>query len=137
MRLKRWLVVAGAALYASSLMLPSIRGSGFPAQSGIDVLRQGAGAWEYGIVAWYANPALWVSWPLIWLGRCRAGLAGAALALALAVSSFGAATMAEHAGRNVPAFTYAVGFYVWLASIAVGVVAALVGIYKVSAPLRA
>jgi hypothetical protein len=42
--------------------------------------------------------------------------------------------MAERAGRSVPEFDYASGFYVWLAALVLMVASALYGIYKVSAP---
>jgi hypothetical protein len=132
MRPERWLVLAGLLLYGLSLLLPAVEGSGFPAQSGLDILRAGAGAWRDGVVGWYANPAVWLALALIWLGRYRAGLGAAAVGLVLALSSFSAASMAERAGRSVPAFSFAIGFYVWLAVFVAAVVAATVGIYKVS-----
>ena len=129
MRFARRLVLASAGLWLISLALPAIDGPGFPALTGFDVLRQGAGAWRDGVVAWYANPALAGSLALTWLGRFRPGLAFAALSLALAVSSYWAGSAAESAGRSVPAFGYSIGFQVWLAAIAVALLAAGTGLY--------
>lgn len=132
MRIERWLVLAGLLLYGLSLLLPAVEGSGFPAQRGLDILRRGAAVWRDGVVAWYANPTIWLALVLIWLGRFRAGLGAAAVGLVLALSSFSAASMAERAGRSVPGFSFAIGFYVWLAVFVAAIVAATVGIYKVS-----
>lgn len=120
-----WLLGAGA-LYVASLALPAIEGPGFPAQTGLDVLRQGAGAFRDGVVAWYANPLLWLALVLGWLGHKRLGLACAALGLVLALSSFSAGLAAESAGRSVPAFSFAPGFYVWLGAFAL----ALIGLFR-------
>jgi hypothetical protein len=119
---RRWLLGA-ALLYVAALFLPAVQGSGFPDQNGLDMLRQGAPAWRDGVVAWYANPLFWLTLPLGWLGARRPALVCASLGLLLALSSFGAEFMAENAGRSVPAFSFAAGFYVWLAAY----VAALVG----------
>lgn len=129
MRLTRGLALASAGLWLISLALPAIDGPGFPALSGYDVLRQGAGAWRDGVVAWYANPALAASLALSWLGRFRPGLALAAMSLALAVSSYWAGSTAESAGLSVPAFGYSIGFHVWLLAIAVAPIAAGTGLY--------
>lgn len=128
----RWLILLGAALYAVSLFLPAIEGSGFPAQSGMDVLRQGASAWRDGVVAWYANPVLGLALVLGWMRRYRLALAAASLGLLLALSSFTAEPIAESAGRSVPAFGFAVGFYLWLLAFGAALAAPLAGIYKVS-----
>jgi hypothetical protein len=119
---RRWLLGA-ALLYAASLFLPAVEGSGFPTQTGLDMLRQGASAWRDGVVAWYANPALWLCLPLGWFGARRSALVFGGLALLLALSSFGAGFMAESTGRSVPAFSFAPGFYIWLGAMA----AALMG----------
>jgi hypothetical protein len=120
-----WLLGA-AVLYVASLWLPAIEGPGFPAQSGLDVLRQGATAWRELVFAWYANPALWLALVLGWIARRRAALACAALGLALALSSLTAGFAAELAGRSVPAFGFGVGFYVWLGAF----VLALIGLRR-------
>lgn len=132
MTAERWLAAAAAACLGLSLSLPAIQGSGFPSLSGFDVLRQGAGAWRDSVVAWYANPLLAAALVAIFLRRFRLGLAFAIAGTLLALSSFGAAGMAERAGRTVPAFSYAAGFYVWLLAFAIAIAAAAVGIYKVS-----
>ena len=120
-----WLLGA-AALYVASLGLPAIEGSGFPAQTGLDVLRQGAGAFRDGVVAWYANPLLWLALALGWLGATRAALACAVLGCLLALSSFTAGFAAESAGRSVPAFSVGAGFYGWLGAFAL----ALIGLFR-------
>lgn len=120
-----WLLGA-AVLYVASLWLPAIEGPGFPAQSGLDVLRQGASAWREFVFAWYANPALWLALVLGWVPLRRTALACAALGFALALSSFSAGLAAELAGRSVPSFGFAVGFYVWLGAF----VPALIGLHR-------
>jgi hypothetical protein len=132
-RVERWLVAGGLLLFGFSLLLPAVEGSGFPALSGLDMLRQGAGAWRDQVVAWYANPVLWSSLFCTWFGRYRIGLGLGALGMLLALSSFTAATMAGDAGRSVPEFRFAIGFYVWLVSIVAAVLAAAFGVYRVSA----
>jgi hypothetical protein len=117
-----WLLGA-AALYVTSLWLPAIAGSGFPAQTGLDVLRQGASAFRDGVVAWYANPLFWLALVLGWLGLRRGALACAALGLLLALSSFSAGLAAESAGRSVPPFSYGIGFYVWLGAFVLALIA--------------
>jgi hypothetical protein len=128
----RWLVAGGFVLWFVSLALPAIVGSGFPAFSGLDVLRQGAGAFRDGVVAWYANPALLVAFAACWLRWYRTAASIALVGLLLAVSSFGAGPMAEASGRSVPAFSYGAGFYVWLVAFVCGLAAPLAGIYKES-----
>jgi hypothetical protein len=108
-----WLLGA-ALLYLVSLWLPALEGPGFPARTGLDVLRQGAQAWHDYVVAWYANPVLWLCLALGWAGVRRAAQVTAVLGLVLALSSFSAGYAAELAGRSVPEFRFAVGFYVWL-----------------------
>jgi len=130
MRVERWAVLGALLLFALSLLLPAVRGSGFPTQSGFDLLEQGAGAWRDGVVAWYANPVFFAALLLAWLGRYRTALGMAGLGLALALSSFSAATMAESAGRNVPAFDFGAGFYVWLGAFVAAAVVAGLGIYR-------
>jgi len=132
----RWLILAGLVLFTASLLLPAVDGAGFPAQSGLDMLQRGAGAWRDQVYAWYANPALGVSLLACWFSRFRTALVMAALAMLLALSSFTAATMAENAGRSVPEFSFAIGFYVWLGAILFAVLAAASGIYKVSVTAR-
>jgi hypothetical protein len=127
--LTRGLVLAGTVLYVASLLLPAVDGPGFPAQSGRDMLAQGAGAWRDGVVAWYANPMLAIAIVLNWIGRCRLGLAAAVLALALALSSYSAAAVAGLAGRSVPAFSFGPGFYLWLAAMVVIAASAVAGMY--------
>jgi hypothetical protein len=129
----RWLVLLGALLFVVSLFMPAIEGSGVPTQSGMDVLRQGAGGWRDGVIAWYANPVLGLTLVLGWTRRYRLALGAAALGLLLAISSFTAASVAESAGRSVPAFGFAVGFYLWLLAFIAAAAAPLTEIYKVSA----
>lgn len=110
----RWLIAGAALLYALSLAIPAIEGSGFPAFTGLDVLRQGATAWREGIVAWYANPLFVVAILTCWLRFYRFALAAVGIGLFLALSSFSAEWAAESSGRSVPEFRFAVGFYVWI-----------------------
>jgi hypothetical protein len=124
--IRRGWLLGAAALYAASLWLPAIEGSGFPAQTGLDVLRQGASAVRDGVVAWYANPLLWLALALGWVGWRRPVLVSAALGTLLALSSFSAGLAAETAGRSVPAFSFGVGFYAWLGAFAL----ALVGLFR-------
>jgi hypothetical protein len=128
----RWLVVVGIALWVGSLFLPAIEGSGFPTLSGLDVLWQGASGWRNGVLAWYANPVLGAAILACWIGRYRFALAAGTLGLALGLSSFTAGAIAENAGRSVPPFGFAIGFYVWLAAFLAALAGALAGIYKVS-----
>jgi hypothetical protein len=92
-----WLLGA-ALLYLVSLWLPALEGPGFPARTGLDVLRQGAQAWHDYVVAWYANPVLWLCLALGWAGVRRAAQVTAVLGLVLALSSFSAGYAAELAG---------------------------------------
>jgi len=131
-RLERWLVLAAMSLFLLSLAMPAVHGSGFPGLSGIDMLRQGSGAWRNGVVAWYANPLFGLGLLLAWSGYYRLACAAAATSLLLGLSSFTAADMAARSGRAVPEFSYAGGFYVWLAALLLLVAATVVGIYKVS-----
>lgn len=126
LRVRRGWLLGAALLYVTSLGLPAIQGPGFPAQTGLDVLRQGAPAWRELVVAWYANPALWLALVLGWVPLRRAALVCAALGLALALSSFSAGLAAELAGRSVPAFGFGAGFYVWLGAF----VLALIGLHR-------
>lgn len=123
---RRGWLLGTAVVYVASLWLPAIEGPGFPAQTGLDVLRQGAGAFRDGVVAWYANPMLWLALVLGWIGARRSALACAALGMLLALSSFSAGLAAESAGRSVPPFSYGAGFYVWLGAFAL----ALVGLFR-------
>ena len=128
----RWLAVGAAVLFVLSLGLPAIDGAGFPALSGMDVLRQGAGGWRDGVVAWYANPVFAVALVACLVGRYRLALPTAIAGCVLGLSSFTAGMMAESAGRSIPAFSFAVGFYLWLLAFLGLILASLVGIYKES-----
>jgi len=132
----RWLVLAAAVGFVASLFLPAIEGSGFPAFSGFDVLRQGASGWRSGVFAWYANPLLVIALAASFGRYFRFALGAAVLATVLALSSYTAGAAAELAGRSVPPFHYAAGFYVWLAGFLLAIASAVVGIYKVSGAMR-
>ena len=123
----RWLILGAVLLYLLSLFLPAIDGAGFPALSGLDVLRQGAGAWRNGVFAWYANPLMAATLITCWLRHYRLGLAFAIAALLLGLSSFSAGWAAASSGRSVPAFGFAAGFYVWLGAFVVAIAAAVIG----------
>lgn len=132
----RWLVLGALLLYVISLLLPAIDGSGFPAFSGMDVLRQGASGWRDGVFAWYANPAFLIAVLACWFRYSKAALAVAIVGMLLALSSFTAESTAESAGRSIPAFSFAIGFYLWLMAF-VGIIAAtVVGIYKESSKTK-
>ena len=132
MILIRGVVIFAAVLFGISLLLPAIDGPGFPALSGLDVLRQGASGWSSGVVAWYANPLFVVVLLALWFARFRLALMLGLVASLLAVSSFTAGFAAEATGRSVPAFSYQIGFWLWLLAFDTAVLAALFGIYKVS-----
>lgn len=129
MSLDRWLTVGALLLFIAALPLPAIDGAGFPAFSGLDVLRQGASAWRDGVVAWYANPVFFVALLVGFLRHHGLALAAAIVGLLLALSSFTAGPMAEGTGRSVPDFGFAIGFYLWLCAFAALILASAVGIY--------
>ena len=128
----RWVGLGALALLVVSLFLPAIDGNGFPALSGMDVLRQGAGVILDGIVSWYANPLILAALGVLALRRFKVALALALFATLLALSSFGAGPLAERAGRSVPAFGFSIGFYLWLLAFLLADIAAALGIYKES-----
>lgn len=132
----RWLIAGAALLYGLSLAMPAIEGSGFPAFSGLEVLRQGAAAWRDGIVAWYANPLFVAAIVMCWFRHYRLALTTAGLGLLLVLSSFSAEWAAESSGRNVPAFRFAAGFYVWVVAYLVAGAAGLIGYIRSDAPAR-
>ena len=132
MNAERWLIAGALLLFGLSLLLPAIEGSGFPAQSGLDVLGRGAGAWRDGVIAWYANPILAFALALAAAGRNRTALALGFAGLLLALSSFRAGESAVAAGSSVPPFSFGIGFYIWLGAFLLAMLAAGVGIYKVS-----
>jgi hypothetical protein len=128
MRLERWLVLGGLCLFVLSLLLPAILSDSFPAQSGLELLRQRAEFSRNGIYAWYANPLLAVALVLCWLGLFRSGLATAVVAALLALSIFLAPGALERAGTVVPEFRYGLGFYMWLGAVACALAAASAGL---------
>jgi hypothetical protein len=132
MPVDRWLALGALLLFFAALPLPAIDGSGFPAFTGLDVLKQGAGAWHDGVVAWYANPVFLLALIAGFFRRFRLALGLAIAGILLALSSFTAGTVAESTGRSVPAFGFAIGFYLWLFAFAVLLLASAVGIYKES-----
>ena len=130
MSLPRWLAAAGLVLYLVALLLPAIDGPGFPALSGYDVLRQGAGAWRDDVFAWYANPLFFAGLAMCWIGRFRLALALTVAGLAVALTSLSAEALASRAGREVPAFAYAAGFYLWLLAFVALIASALCGRFR-------
>lgn len=130
MPVDRALLVGALLLFVAALPLPAIDGAGFPAFSGLDVLEQGASAWRDGVIAWYANPVFFLAWIIGIVRRYKLALGFATGGLLLALSSFTAGTMAESAGRSIPAFGFAAGFYLWLLAFIALILASGVGIYR-------
>lgn len=110
------LAVLAAALWLASLLAPALGVRGGPTLTGLDVLRQGLGAWRYGVLAWFANPALLVAVIALLRRSPRLALGSGAAALVLAVSSFWSADIAALFGRRVPELSFASGFYLWMAA---------------------
>jgi hypothetical protein len=133
----RWLTIGALLLFVAALPLPAIEGAGFPAFSGLDVLRQGASAWRDGVIAWYANPVFFAALIIGLLRRYKLAIGVATVGLLVALSSFTAGTVAESAGRSVPAFGFAIGFYLWLLAFVTLIAASGTGIYKESGGTRA
>jgi hypothetical protein len=104
------------ALWGASLALPAVAVAGGPVLRGSDVLLRGWEALDAGVYAWLANPLFVVAAALCWAGVRRIAAPLALLALVLAVMSFGTAAALGRRGTAVPDFTFASGFYVWLAS---------------------
>jgi hypothetical protein len=120
---------SGAALavglWGLSLALPAVAITHGPELRGIDLLLRGWEALDSGVYAWLANPFFFVAGVLCVGGARRAAGAVGLLALVLAASSFRAATTLERAGTVAPDFTFASGFYVWLAAFVVLLLACL------------
>jgi hypothetical protein len=129
---ERAALIAATLLWGASLALPAVRVTGGPSLSGYEILEQGMSAWRDGVLAWYANPVLLAAVVFGWRRHFRWALVAALVGLALALSSFSASAFAESAGRSVPPFGFAAGFYVWLCAFAAAAVAGSAGIYKVS-----
>jgi hypothetical protein len=102
-------------LWGASLMLPAAAGAGGPVLRGSDVLLRGWETLDSGVYAWLANPLFFLAAALCIYGARRIAGSVALLALVLAATSFGAGAALERAGTTVPDFTFASGFYVWLA----------------------
>lgn len=132
----RWFAAGALFFFILSLWLPAIDGAGFPAFSGLDVLRQGASGWRDGVVAWYANPVLIVALLACWFRQFRFALIAAIAGTLLGLSSFTAEWAAETAGRSVPTFHFGIGFYLWLLAFGLVILAAVIGIYKESGRAR-
>lgn len=115
-RARRLLLLAAGGLWLASLALPAVRVTGGPAFSGLDLLARGWSGWRDLVFAWFANPLLLLAAVAGWRELRRAQAPLALLAAALALSSFFAADIAGLAGRSVPVFHFAAGFYVWLAA---------------------
>lgn len=130
MRIERWLVAAGLALFLISLALPALVSESFPAQSGLDLLRQRAEFARNDIYAWYANPVLSLALILAWLRYYRSGLVAAALGMLLALSIFTAPAALAEAGRSLPEFRYGTGFYVWLGAFVCALAAGISGLLQ-------
>lgn len=114
--LERGAIAVVVALWAASLALPALDFPGGPTVRGIEVLVRGAQALDSGVFAWLANPAFLTAAALAWGRSWRSAAAIAALGSALALTSFGAEGFAERSGASVPEFTFAPGFYLWLAT---------------------
>lgn len=124
-RNRRLLLVAAGCLWLISLVLPAVEPGFGTAFSGFDLLARGWSGWRDLVLAWFANPALALAAAALWRDQKRTALALALLAAGLALSSFLAADLAGAAGRSVPPFRFAAGFYVWLAAHGLVLAAAL------------
>jgi hypothetical protein len=109
-------VAIALTFWAASLALPALRVTGGPTLRGIEVLSRGWQALDSGVYAWLANPLLLAAAIACWCGARRVGGTLAAAGCVLAVTSFAAARIAARAGTAIPEFTFAGGFYLWLAS---------------------
>jgi len=113
--LERGGAVVAVGLWAISLALPAVAFVGGPVLRGSEMLLRGWEVLDAGVYAWLANPLFLVAAVLCWTDARRIAVSVGSLALVLAVTSFGAAAALEGAGTTVPDFTFASGFYVWLA----------------------
>jgi hypothetical protein len=114
--LERGGAALAVGLWGVSLALPAVAVTAGPELRGGDLLLRGWEALDSGVYAWLANPLFLIAGVLCFGGARRIARAMALLALVLAVSSLRAAAALERAGSAAPDFTFASGFYVWLAA---------------------
>jgi hypothetical protein len=85
-----------------------------------------------GVVAWYANPLLFVAWVLFFIGMRRLATAFLVGAFVLAVSFLSVKSLQA---SDAPTYTdvtgYGAGYFLWLASIFVSAIGALMPARKV------
>lgn len=114
--LERVRLLALLAVWSISLAFTAVDATGGPSWRGYEMLARGWSGVASGVASWYANPLFVVTVILAWNGFKRTALAGAVLGLLLALSSFVAGETARRAGLAVPEFSFAAGFYIWLAA---------------------
>ena len=120
------LLLLSVLCYLLALVLPVV-----PGRAGLALLLYGwrelpaRGADARVAFSWLANPLLWLSWAFLLRGRQRtaAALAAAALGLAVAVH-FGRFVIGPD-GRPHPLPRLGPGYGLWVASLALALVAAL------------
>ena len=112
------LLAAITAAWLVSLALPAVYLPSGTAYGGLELLRRAWAAPQAGILAWYANPLFVCAVSLGALGWLRTAGVLSGVALVLALTSFAAEPLARASGAAVPALTWGIGFYLWLAALA-------------------
>lgn len=126
-RMSKRLFLASMGAYAVSLALPAfttLHSGQLQYRYGWEALLMGAFGVAVGQPAWLANPLLWGAW-----GTRRVRIVGLSLALSLLAFAVAMMFLAINALPSDAAakveFHASVGFFVWLASIALAATAAL------------
>jgi hypothetical protein len=123
--LSRWLFWGSLFAYMVSLALPAYQTGTAQDHYGIEALLLGPIGFFAGHFSWVANPLLWASWAKRTGQKSGLSFLLAFLALvAAALFFFGTTTAVGSSGE----FQYhaSVGFYVWLGSMVLASIAALV-----------
>jgi len=130
-----------AALLSVLLYLAALVAPAFPAHAGAALLLSGwheMFAWRAAgalvAFAWLANPLLLAAWTCGYFRawRAAAALAAPALALALAVS-FGSRVVVSEGGAPLPLPHLSGGYWLWVASLAAALTAAILGARRAAA----
>lgn len=104
-----------------------LHGSHAPADS-LYLLVIGAFGLLDGIFAWYANPVLFLSYLFFYIKRFNWSILLGFLALLLMASFFLSKTMiVSDGGTRAPIIAYGLGFWLWMASAVVAIVAGCLG----------